>query len=106
MKARLVYTSFWTNPEVECLSSEAKYLLLYCLTNPYIGLTGAFRLRDERIAYETGYPIHTLSKLFEELKTARFVDRQNGWVIVFNTEKHNNYSSGSKTGVAYKQEAE
>lgn len=105
MKARLVKTSFWTNPEVELLAPESRYLLLYCITNPYIGLTGAYRLRSERIAYETGYPMDTLSKCFSELEKAHFLVRKDGWIIVFNTDKHNNYSGGSKTGVAYKQEA-
>lgn len=104
MEARLIKTSFYSDPKVERLTKNARWLFMYCLTNQYVGLTGAFELSDERLMWETKLSNLELLKAKQELKEQKLVYFDNSWIVVMNTEKHNNYKAGKMTGVAYEKE--
>jgi hypothetical protein len=106
MNARIVKTAFYSDPTVENLSKDSKWLFMYFLTCPYIGLTGAFQVTESRIAYETGMTRQELTAAKEELLKFNRIACYESWIVVFNTEKHNRYSEGKKTGVAYQNEFE
>jgi hypothetical protein len=104
MNARLIKTSFHTDGKVEALSKDAKWLFMYVLTCPYIGLTGAFQLSDKRLCYETSITQKELAIAKDELHgTIEFVK---GWVIVRNSGKHNSYSNSPLTQKGYDKEFE
>ena len=49
-------TQFWLDVRVQTLSSDARYLLLYCLTGPHSTALGCFRLPRAYIAEDLGWP--------------------------------------------------
>lgn len=104
MKTRIVQTSFHSDPRVELLGKDAKWLFMYCLTCQYIGLTGAFQLSDKKLMFETGLTPKELKKAKVELQN--IVVFTNDWIVVLNSEKHNRFSKSKKTKVAYDRELE
>lgn len=104
MKARIIKTAFYSDAKVEPLSKDAKWLFMYCLTNSYIGMTGAFELTESRIRFETGLTPNELLNAKDELQSANLVVFKNDWVVVLNTDKHNSYNSSPKTKKPYECE--
>lgn len=83
---------------------KAKLLLLFLLTNENIGLTGAYELPDSYLSFFTGLS----QKDVEECKKmlAEKVIFEEGWIVLLNAQKHNNYVSNEKQKMAYKREYE
>lgn len=102
MKARIIQTAFHSDEKMENLSKDAKWLFMYLLTSPYIGLTGAFQVSDKRIQYETGLTSKDLVEAKKELREIVYFSK--GWVVVLHAEKHNGFSKSIKTKVAYEKE--
>lgn len=107
MKTRIIKTCLWSDEKIEKLSYTSRYLFVYLISNPQIGLTGAYQITSKRIKFETGLNTAQVGKGFKELASMGMVTLADGnWVIITNALKHNNYSRGPTTGEAYEKELE
>lgn len=104
MKTRIIKTKFWQDSAILQLSPDARYLFVYLISCPYIGLTGYFELPDNYILLETGLTSTVLRKAKEELVACRRVFFCDGWVYISNAEKHNRYFASIKIQKAYREE--
>lgn len=102
MKTRMVKTSFHNDPDIEQLSKDAKWLYMYLITCPYIGLTGVFQVSDKKIIYETGLTSKELLSAKEELSNK--VTFLGSWIIIKNSEKNNSFKKSPLTSKAYEKE--
>jgi hypothetical protein len=66
-----VYTRFWSDPDMEHCSDDAKLLALYLLTGPHRRLEGLFRLPKAYICGDLGWTAERLAKPFQELLAER-----------------------------------
>lgn len=74
---------FWTDPEMEDISPNARYAVLWLLTNPRVNLLGYAEIGRKRFVFETGLAIEALDGAFEALPRA-FVRRGDAyWVRGF-----------------------
>jgi hypothetical protein len=70
MSYRKIHDLFWTDPDIEELSSEQKYFYLYLLTNPSVNQIGLYGFSLRRAEFETGLSqskIQELVEFFENL---------------------------------------
>jgi len=104
MKARIIYTSYFQSERILSLSADARWLFIYFLICPYIGLTGAFKLARSKIKFESALNEARLSVAEQELVSAGLVELCDGWIIIPDTEQKTNYHIGKTTGVAYRNE--
>jgi len=79
-----VHTCFWSNPDIQSLSDQAKLLALYLLTGPHSNMMGCFRLPTGYVAEDLNWSTETVSKRFTELSNQRFLTRDvaTGWTLV------------------------
>lgn len=65
---RAIHGSLWTDPDARRLSTDARYLFLYLLTNPHSHVCGFYYLPAVSIPHETGLPPKRVSAAFDELR--------------------------------------
>jgi hypothetical protein len=55
VKSRVLYPEeMWRNDQFQELDVQSRYLAMYLINNPHIGLTPAYRISDREIIFETG----------------------------------------------------
>lgn len=104
MKARIIYTHFYQSERVLSTTSDARWLFMYFLTCPYIGLTGAFKLGKSKIAFETALSQPELTSALAELDSLGLVKQIDDWIIIPDTHEKNRFDIGAKTSVAFQKE--
>lgn len=62
-----VQTKFWTNPETQGLSDQAKILFLYLLTGPHASALGCFRVPDGYVVDDLKWSREKVRETFREL---------------------------------------
>lgn len=79
-----VHTCFWSNPDIQALSDQAKLLALYLLTGPHTNMLGCFRLPTGYVAEDLNWNSETVSKRFAELFQKSFItrDETSGWILI------------------------
>lgn len=79
-----VHTCFWSNPDIQSLSDQAKLLALYLLTGPHSTMMGCFRLPTGYVAEDLKWSAETVSKRFVELFKQGFLTRDaaTGWTLI------------------------
>lgn len=70
-----IQSAFWTNPDIQGLSSEEKLLAVYLLTGPHSNGLGCYRLPDGYVQADFGWSLETVSKGFAELFRIGFSER-------------------------------
>lgn len=70
-----IQCSFWTDPDLQSVSNNAKLLAAYLLTGPHSNGLGCYRLPDGYVMADFGWDSETLSKGFEELLEIGFAER-------------------------------
>lgn len=97
----LIYTQFWTSPDIRGLSNEARLLAAYLLTNQHCTMTGLYRIPVGYVAEDLGWDHDTVSKGFDELCHMGFITREepNDWTLVhkflkWNTLKNQKHAIG------------
>jgi len=99
-KKRYVSTTFWRDEYVSNLDPIEKLLFLYLLTNPDTNISGVYQLPIKIMATDTGIDKDMLTKIIGRFQDDDKVMYQDGWVVVKNFIKHQNYNSISvKTGI-------
>lgn len=63
----ILKSSFWTDPEVEDLSQEIKFTLLWLMSNPSRDNCGFTHASNKRFTFETGLPAEYLTRACEAL---------------------------------------
>lgn len=77
---RKVHTKFWSDSFIQSLSPEKKFFYLYLLTNEATRQCGIYEITKQRISFDTGYTIETVSILlnyFVELGKIKFNEQTN-----------------------------
>lgn len=98
-KTRYINTSFWSDPWiVDSLNPLDRYLFFYFLTNEHTTIAGVYEISLRTIANEVGLDKEELLRMLRRLEPkVRYVD---GWVIIPNAIRHQNYNSPKiKTGI-------
>lgn len=70
-----IQCSFWTDPDIQGLSDQARALACYLLTGPHSNGLGCYRLPDGYIYADFGWDQETVSKGFAELFAIGFCNR-------------------------------
>lgn len=104
MKTRIFKTKFWTDTTIRKLSSEARLLFIYLITNPFVSLTSYYEIDNGQILIDTGLDNKRFLKAKKELEENRRSFFYNGWVFIPNLDKHNPYWKSDKTRKAYDEE--
>jgi len=81
---RKVHTKFWSDSFIQSLSPEKKFFYLYLLTNEATRQCGIYEITKQRISFDTGYTIDTVSILlnyFIELGKVKFNEQTNEMAI-------------------------
>lgn len=103
MKTRVIKTKIWRDGFFNRLSLQAKLVFIFLLTNEFIGQTGIYEMDISTISFYTGVDKNKIKEILtNELKEKIIYD--NGWVVVLNALKHNNYASNNKQRMSYMKE--
>jgi len=102
MKTRIIQTRFWEDDFVMKLSVDARLVFMYLLTNSSIGLTGIYEKPIGLIAVFVGISTARVENALNELSGKVIYD--NGWVVLVNAFKYNNYASNERQRTAYMKE--
>lgn len=70
-----IQCSFWTDPDIQSLSDQARQLAAYLLTGPHSNGLGCYRLQDGYVMADFGWDSETVSKGFQELFDIGFSER-------------------------------
>ena len=100
MTQRSFDDGFWSDPFVQSLDKEAKYLFAYLWTNKQCNSAGLYEITTKTIAFDTGIDEGNLSKLFEALKPKITWLSENNIVWVRNFVKRQPKSPQFLTAVA------
>lgn len=96
-----IQTAFWNDPENEKLTPEEKLVFIYSFSNPQRTQSGIYAVSDRRIAFDTGYPIETISKVLDSLCEKGKIQYDGKVIWVVNFLKHQPNSSPTvKTRIA------
>jgi hypothetical protein len=106
MKTRIIHTRFWQDNFVCQLSHKEKLLFVYLITNEKLGLTGIYELPDKYIKVDLELNQTELNIAKSKFQKARKFYFDNGWIVVINVNKYNNYTSSPKVKKAYNKELE
>lgn len=99
MKTRVIHTKFWHDGFVSELTHKTKLAFVYFFTNEKVNISGIYELPDKYICLELNISQTELSDIKKKLETNKKVLFCNGWIIVPNLDKYNNYS-GPKNEIA------
>jgi hypothetical protein len=87
-KQRYVQDSFWTDPYIETLDPSEKLLFLYFITNPLCNVAGIYEIRNNRVAYETGFDKDMVQKIKDRfIKDGKLLCK-NDWILIVNFAKN------------------
>lgn len=87
-----INTDFWTDTwVVDHLNPLDRYLFLYLFTNPHTNVAGVYELSLRIMGFETGMDREELVRMLKRLEP--HVIYQDGWVILRNGIKHQNYKN-------------
>ena len=98
-KQRYVQDSFWTDPYIEKLDPSEKLLFLYFLTNPLCNIAGIYEIRNNRIAYETGFDKDMVEKIKQRFIRDKKMICVNDWIILLNFVKNQSNNPSVLAGV-------
>lgn len=98
-KQRFINTKFWSDSFIRKLKPAEKLLFLYFLTNEHTEICGVYELPLDIIAFETGYPMDTISKGIDTLSKAGKIFFFGDWVYLKNFRKHQTSSPKVKQGI-------
>lgn len=91
-KKRFIDTSFWSDVwVVDGLSPEERYFFLYLITNDKTSIAGVYELSLKTMAFETDFDREKILRMFT--KMASKVAYKNGWVVLRNAIKNQNYKN-------------
>lgn len=104
MKARIIKTKVWTDRDFHKLSADARYVFMYLLSCQYVGMSNYFECLNAYMQLETGLSQVRVEKAQEELMIQKKAFFYDGWVLIPNLEKHNQYKNSPRNLPTYEKE--
>ena len=90
-----LYSSFWTDADMEDWLPDLKYFYLYCITNDRINASGCYQFSIRKAAFELGWSKESvetgLDRLEAEKKIMRDPDTKEIYLTAYH--KHNNFTT-------------
>jgi hypothetical protein len=100
-----IQCSFWTDPEIQSLTDQARQLAAYLLTGPHSNGLGCYRLPNGYVEADFNWDNETVSKGFDELLKIGFAKRCESTFFVF-IPKFLSWNEISNPNVAKSREKE
>lgn len=104
MKTRIIQTRFWDDDTVQSVSSDARLLWIFLLTNKELGMTNYVRIPDRFIEHYLSFTTQQLTKAKKELEGTGKILFIEPWIYIRNLEKENKYKDSPKLEQPYKKE--
>jgi hypothetical protein len=100
MKTRVVHTKVWKDSWYSNLSTEAKFVWLYLITNDRINIAGVYELTKRELEFDTGV------ELTEDLKKELFPKAMfyEDWICISNVNRYNKYRNSPLNEKAFVKE--
>jgi hypothetical protein len=96
-------TRFWQDSFTSDLDPVEKLLFIYCITSPYLSLTGIYEIPLKFIAMETGLDKEMVTKILNRFEEKKKVLYREGWLCVLNYPKYQSFK-GEKLEIALERE--
>ena len=85
-------TRFWQDSYIADLDPSEKLLFNYCLTSPFISLSGIFEVPVKFISTETGLEKEMVLKILNRFREDGKIIYLNGWLCVANYPEYQSYN--------------
>lgn len=92
-KQRYINTKIWEDSWFSSLDQIEQLVFIYFLTNPTTNIVGAYELSKNTISRHTGLEALTLNEILSRFERSEKVFYVDGWIIISNFIKHQNYKS-------------
>lgn len=82
----VLQTRFWTHPEIQVISDQAKLLAIYLLSSSHTNMCGCFRIPIGYISEDLKWPPEKVIQAFAELSRIHFLTRddKSDWLLINN----------------------
>lgn len=86
----VIQTRFWTHPEIQLISDQAKLLAIYLLSSSHTNMLGCFRIPVGYVAEDLKWTPEKVIQGFGELTGMRYLMRDDisEWVLICNFLKY------------------
>ena len=95
-KQRYINTKFWSDPFIQNLDKDTKLFYLYLMTNEHNNIAGIYEISLKTIIFETGLNVKEVSNSMNTLSKARKVHFIDGYIILCNFPKHQDWQKSPK----------
>ena len=95
-KERYVNTAFWTDDYTDTLEPLERLLYLCLFTNPDTNIAGVYEIQLSQLRFYTGMNKDEILKGLKKFENDKKVYYRNGWMIVCNMPKRQQYWKRSK----------
>lgn len=85
-------TRFWQDTYVADLDPSEKLLFNYCLTSPFLSLSGIYEVPLKFMATETGLDKEMIAKILARFQKDKKIAYKDGWLCVLNYPKYQSYN--------------
>ncbi len=85
-------TRFWQDSYISNLDPIEKLLFNYCLTSPFLSLSGIYEVPLKYIAVETGIDRDMVAKIFTRFAHDKKIVYYEGWLCVLKYPKYQSYN--------------
>lgn len=92
-KQRYINTKIWEDAWFSDLDQIEQLVFIYLLTNPMTNIIGAYELSKATIGRATGLERRVVEEILDRFEKTGKVFYRNGWVVIKNFIKHQNYRS-------------
>ena len=92
-KQRYINTKIWEDAWFSQLDQIEQLVFIYFLTNPMTNIIGAYELSKATISRSVGLETQMLEEILRRFEVAGKIYYVNGWVVIPNFIKHQNYNS-------------
>lgn len=99
MKTRIIHTKFYQDSYILSLEPLERWFFLYLLTNERVEKTGAYELPLQIARVETGLEVEEMNKYLSKFQTSGKIFYIEGYVVIKNILKYQDYSKGSEKQV-------
>lgn len=94
-KQRYINTKIWEDAWFSSLDQIEQLVFIYFLTNPMTNIIGAYELSKGTISRAVGLEIMTLDAILKRFERDNKISYIDGWVVIHNFIKHQNFKSPS-----------
>lgn len=91
-KNTFFHTRFWQDSYISSLDPIEKLLFNYCLTSPFLSLSGIYEVPIKYIAVETGIENSMVTKILDRFEADNKIVYSNGWLCILNYPKYQSYN--------------